>query len=433
MQVAGVEAFVFSNQLDAAASAAFRLNGALAGVSQSRKQAAKDEARARVTKSVAAIELEALLKDVKSGGASDKLKAQVEKFRELGTSITERIAAGIQASEMTVTSALDKMIGSVIGKAKRTAADPAFAEVMSSVAESIRKNISDALTTAADALEKAQDEATSWAANMANTLAGAFDFSGVFEDSVDEQGNLVGSKLTQGFQAAIDKFQWFNNVILAIRNQPGGQALSEFLISQGVEKGGAWGQALITQGLVPEIAAQFNAVQTIADTTAKGMSVPAFIQTGIDSAQKTYDGLKAAVGKGGPVFNAIQNLMDNLARSMDRTATVTVTTVNRVVTELVNAAKLPGRANGGPVAANTAYLVGERGPEVFMPSASGQIVPNVDLGTSVSRSGVMAGSNGSTYNISVNAGVGDPRAIGQQIVEYIKRFESANGNVFAAA
>jgi hypothetical protein len=68
-----------------------------------------------------------------------------------------------------------------------------------------------------------------------------------------------------------------------------------------------------------------------------------------------------------------------------------------------------------------------------MPSASGQIVPNVDLGTSVSRSGVMAGSNGSTYNISVNAGVGDPRAIGQQIVEYIKRFESANGNVFAAA
>jgi hypothetical protein len=325
------------------------------------------------------------------------------------------------------------MIGSVIGKAKRTAADPAFAEVMSSVAESIRKNISDALTTAADALEKAQDEATSWAANMANTLAGAFDFSGVFEDSVDEQGNLVGSKLTQGFQAAIDKFQWFNNVILAIRNQPGGQALSEFLISQGVEKGGAWGQALITQGLVPEIAAQFNAVQTIADTTAKGMSVPAFIQTGIDQAKKTYEGLKFAIGAGGPVFNAIQKLMDSLARSMDRTATVTVTTVNRVVTELVNATKLPGRANGGPVAANTAYLVGERGPEVFLPSTSGQIVPNVDLGTSVSRSGVMAGGGGNTYNISVNAGVGDPRAIGQQIVEYVRKYENASGRVFAAA
>jgi hypothetical protein len=361
------------------------------------------------------------------------MKDQIAKFRELGTAATEGISAGIQASEILVGTALDTLITKVLTKAKRTASDPAFVDVMGSVADSIRKNISDALTTAADALEKAQNEATSWAANMSKTLAGAFDFSGVFEDSVDEQGNLVGSKLTQGFQAAIDKFQWFNNVILAIRNQPGGQALSEFLISQGVEKGGAWGQALITQGLVPEIAAQFNAVQTIADTTAKGMSVPAFIQTGIDQAKKTYEGLKFAIGAGGPVFNAIQKLMDSLARSMDRTATVTVTTVNRVVTELVNATRLPGRANGGPVAANTAYLVGERGPEVFLPSAAGQIVPNVDLGSSVSRAGVMAASGGNTYNISVNAGVGDPRAIGQQIVEYVRKYENASGRVFAAA
>jgi len=35
-----------------------------------------------------------------------------------------------------------------------------------------------------------------------------------------------------------------------------------------------------------------------------------------------------------------------------------------------------GRANGGPVNANTPYMVGENGPEVFMPSASGTIVPN---------------------------------------------------------
>jgi len=32
-----------------------------------------------------------------------------------------------------------------------------------------------------------------------------------------------------------------------------------------------------------------------------------------------------------------------------------------------------GRANGGPVAANTPYLVGERGPELFVPSSSGNI------------------------------------------------------------
>lgn len=38
------------------------------------------------------------------------------------------------------------------------------------------------------------------------------------------------------------------------------------------------------------------------------------------------------------------------------------------------------RATGGPVSAGTAYLVGERGPELFIPKAGGQIVPNSGFG-----------------------------------------------------
>ena len=33
----------------------------------------------------------------------------------------------------------------------------------------------------------------------------------------------------------------------------------------------------------------------------------------------------------------------------------------------------PGRATGGPVAPGQAYLVGERGPELFVPTASGRV------------------------------------------------------------
>jgi hypothetical protein len=33
----------------------------------------------------------------------------------------------------------------------------------------------------------------------------------------------------------------------------------------------------------------------------------------------------------------------------------------------------PGRATGGPVAPGRAYLVGERGPELFVPTASGRV------------------------------------------------------------
>jgi len=39
------------------------------------------------------------------------------------------------------------------------------------------------------------------------------------------------------------------------------------------------------------------------------------------------------------------------------------------------------RASGGPVDAGAPYLVGEQGPELFMPSSSGQIAPNSALGS----------------------------------------------------
>jgi phage-related minor tail protein len=42
---------------------------------------------------------------------------------------------------------------------------------------------------------------------------------------------------------------------------------------------------------------------------------------------------------------------------------------------------LDTRATGGPVAKNTPYMVGERGPELFIPNGSGKIVKNSDLGS----------------------------------------------------
>jgi len=43
-------------------------------------------------------------------------------------------------------------------------------------------------------------------------------------------------------------------------------------------------------------------------------------------------------------------------------------------TRLVTAALgLPGRATGGPVSPGRAYVVGERGPELFVPTASGRV------------------------------------------------------------
>jgi 2-hydroxychromene-2-carboxylate isomerase len=57
------------------------------------------------------------------------------------------------------------------------------------------------------------------------------------------------------------------------------------------------------------------------------------------------------------------------------------------------------RAMGGPVSAGSPYVVGEKGPELFVPSSSGSIVPNGAMGSSG------GGSGGVTVNYNIAVGV----------------------------
>jgi hypothetical protein len=67
-------------------------------------------------------------------------------------------------------------------------------------------------------------------------------------------------------------------------------------------------------------------------------------------------------------------------------------------------------AAGGIVSKPTVARLGEYGPEAVIPLTGGN-----------------ARGFGATYNIVVNAGVGDPGSIGQKVVETIKAFERRNG------
>jgi hypothetical protein len=53
------------------------------------------------------------------------------------------------------------------------------------------------------------------------------------------------------------------------------------------------------------------------------------------------------------------------------------------------------KADGGPVSANKPYIVGERGPELFMPSSAGTIIPNEQMGQFGG-----GGQTNVTYNIN---------------------------------
>lgn len=76
----------------------------------------------------------------------------------------------------------------------------------------------------------------------------------------------------------------------------------------------------------------------------------------------------------------------------------------------------PGRATGGPVSPGQAYRVGERGPEIFVPTSSGRIE------TGLGRSGGMAINM--TVNISDNGNASAPetmRRSSRQIARSVRR------------
>jgi phage-related minor tail protein len=78
------------------------------------------------------------------------------------------------------------------------------------------------------------------------------------------------------------------------------------------------------------------------------------------------------------------------------------------------ATALGARAMGGPVSSGSPYVVGEKGPELFVPHASGTIVPNNKMGGG-------SGSGGGSVTVNYNIAAGVSRAELAPILEQERR------------
>jgi phage-related minor tail protein len=75
----------------------------------------------------------------------------------------------------------------------------------------------------------------------------------------------------------------------------------------------------------------------------------------------------------------------------------------------------PGRATGGPVAPGRAYMIGERGPELFVPTASGR----------VEATGAGGGGREVRVSIMVNTPGGEPQALAQSSRQVARAVKAA--------
>jgi phage-related minor tail protein len=139
----------------------------------------------------------------------------------------------------------------------------------------------------------------------------------------------------------------------------------------------------VTQGFAQDLAAMRSSV----DTSLVG---------GFTQAGSTLDtSLSNALKKGTSGFSDLRDagISALAAIAAQATGVLGSSSGSTGITSLLSAVSgLPGRATGGPVSPGQAYLVGERGPEVFVPTAAGSIANNTGNG------------GNRTMNVAINLG-----------------------------
>ena len=86
---------------------------------------------------------------------------------------------------------------------------------------------------------------------------------------------------------------------------------------------------------------------------------------------------------------------------------------------------VPPKALGGPVQSSTPYLVGERGPELFVPNAGGNIIPNNKMGG--------GGGGGVIVNQTINVTTGIQSTVRAEIVQLMPQIAQAAKGAVADA
>ncbi len=127
--------------------------------------------------------------------------------------------------------------------------------------------------------------------------------------------------------------------------------------------------------------------------SALGETIEEVEQSGIDLGFTFQSAFEDAIIEGENLRSVMKGLLDDILRILLRT------TITGPLGDFFGG--LFGgfggaRAAGGPVSAGSAYLVGERGPELFVPRASGTIVPNGAGGVQVNTSLNISGQNNLT-------------------------------------
>ena len=121
-------------------------------------------------------------------------------------------------------------------------------------------------------------------------LLSGIDLGAAFEGQLDDAGKATGVGMVDAFNQQIEQAKWFGNVLTSIKKSGADDTLIQAIASLGPETGGALGQQMIDDGLIPTINEKWVGVQETTAGLAMGL-VPEFMTAGVASAAQMVTGL----------------------------------------------------------------------------------------------------------------------------------------------
>lgn len=217
--------------------------------------------------------------------------------------------------------------------------------------------------TAADALDLLQKRVTGSAQEMANTTGGKLNILNESWSNLKEQ---VGATLAEAITPFIDKLSvWAQD--------PSTQKQFQEIATKIAAMAAQLGPLVLS--LVPALTAGLNiAIPVLQFLTGVVNVLTEGFKIWIQTLKEMIDWIKKIPDE---VNRAVASL-NQLAAKVPGSGGLGIT--NRIGDAISGALGIGGRASGGPVSAGTPYMVGEQGPELFVPGRSGSIVPNGVLG-----------------------------------------------------
>lgn len=147
-------------------------------------------------------------------------------------------------------------------------------------------------------LERGAAAVNSYVESVAGQILGGIDLGQAYQDNFDEEGRQVGKSLIEAFQAQVAEAEWFGNVLDEIRRSGGSERLIQAIAAEGPKAGGALGQQIINQGLVPELDAQLSNAVEAANRVGVSMAAT-FAPNGVEAAIGMVNGIATQLGKEG--------------------------------------------------------------------------------------------------------------------------------------